>query len=1274
MRVLSALAIVLGLAFTARAAEPVKQTINVLDLIKSGAVEYHVNNKLEIHDEPKDVWSFLPDGTFRASGRGYGYVVTKDSYRDYHLVLEYKWTEKTFGKREDKARDNGILLHAYGPHGAYSDTWMASIECQIIEGGTGDILVLSPKLADGTELTTSLTAEFALDRDKEKIWKKGEPRQLVTKGRINWEHRDVDWADKKGFRGRKDVDSPSGEWNRLEVIAKGDTLQYFVNGILVNEAFDAKPSEGRLCLQTEGAEMIVRRYELHPLGEFKEKWSAIQASGGSNIDVLESRDAAWSPEKSLAAIELDGPYEAQLVACEPFVRDPVEVTWDAEGRFYVADMMDYPLGNPAGGKHLSRIQQLIDDNGDGRMDRAVTFADDMDFVQGLLPYKGGLVATTRTEVLWLKDTDGDGKADVREALIKGFNPKHAQLQVSAPRWGLDNCIYFCNGIDSKEIYPTEALRAEDGNTPAKSSGSQSPSSISHLPTSTVVTRTNFRWDPATNKIEPVSGFGQYGGAFDDWGHHFSCSNRSPVMFAVMPYEAVIRNPHAGIAEGWENIAPYGSDSRIYPLIRSHTTADAHAGTNTAACGLGVYRGDLMPELKNDVFTCDPTGQLVSRYKIEPNGASLKALKQGDHTEFFRSRDEWTRPVSMTYGPDGAIYICDMYRQYIDHARFFPEEFVKTHDMRKGENEGRIWRVVPKGKKANPIKAAPKDIAGQVAWLGHENAWQRETAQRLLLETDAFSNLAFWQAMDSAPLADLFTLHSMTLLDSKAANNSAQRQTKPTGTLSPLMESVYSKLVPFTMASTRLSAAFMRIGNESDGPLFPRLATAHDTLAVFDLLVQAGSYPRPGIEQYQQAALQDFPDDPWIHRAVLSANPRLYEGQMTGSLTQWFLSSPASKSYSKPKYDFVKQIANTTLGNLSEAIGNKQQFTKCLQPLLDTPGQLLWWKPALLQGLAEGLPKSGGKLDFKSLAELIAKPPAEFAEAAKEIAALLAQADVTIADASAPLDQRLAVIPLLAQRPQAQVEPILKSLLAADQPAELQAAAMGVVKKMSVKKLTPLLYALLPTLGPASKREVFASLISANPTEVFAKMERGEIPKGLADAETRWRFLKAGTPELRAIAERVFGKPSEDRAAVIKDYTSALAMKGDGKRGHVIFQSICIACHKVRGEGVEVGPDITDVRTKAPEALLSDILDPNRMCEARWSSYQIDTKDGKILVGLVAAESASGVTLKGPGLNEEIARNNIAKMTSLDRTLMPPGLEAAINKQQMADLLAFLRGE
>lgn len=1091
-------------------AQPVTKKIDLLEVIKSGAVDYHVNPKADFHDAPKDIWKFAADGTFNVSGRGYGYVATKENYRDYHLVLEFKWGAKTWGKREKAAKDNGLLLHAYGPHGAYGDTWMASIEAQIIEGGVGDILVLSPKLADGTVLTTSLSAEYTLDRDKEKIWKAGSPRQTVTGGRINWKGRDEDWADKVGFRGKNDVESPSGEWNRLEVIAKGDTLQYFVNGAMVNEAFDCKPSEGKILLQTEGAEMIVRRYELFPLGEFKEKWSAIQASGGSDIDVVrDGQSAPLSPEESHRRIQLDGAYEAQLVAAEPLVLDPVEVTWDEKGRMFVADMRDYPLGPPnPGDPWLSRIQLLTDENGDGRMDKAVTFTDHMDNVQGLLPYDGGLIATTRSQVLYLKDTDGDNKADVIKPLIKGFNPRHSQLQVSAPRWGPDGCVHFNNGLDAKEIYPADA-----------------PTKVVGVPGS------NFKWNPKTGEISPTGGKGQYGGDFDDYGHHFYCSNRNPLMFTVMPYEAMLRNPHAGITQNYEDIATPGAETRVYPLQITHTTADAHAGTNTACSGLGVYRGSLMPELRNNVFVPDPTGQLVTRYKVEPNGASLKATRVGDRTEFFRSSDEWCRPVNFTTGPDGAIYICDIYRRWIDHARFFPEEFVKNHDMRQGENEGRIWRIVPKGAKPARITTAG----------AHGHSFQPQP-------------------------------------------------------------------------------------EHTDRALFLKIPTITDSKGLAAILTQHG-------------------DDPWMARMIASAASKNM-GRILSQLGESYFAKLADAK--------TETIRSFAAGSLVD--GDAADIAALLSLLQNQPGQLLWWKPALLQGLAR-LPKG-------------------HEDAAKEIAALQSKIDALLADAKAPLDERLAVLPLLATRKWAAVEPVVKNLLTTTQPTELTTASVALLKRFAAGSTAPLIYQLLPKAGPAMKRDLIAILTANGNTalELFKRMDKGEFPTAWVDIETRWRYQR-GKGEMPALAKKLFGEANSDRAKVVTSYLEAAKKHGDAKKGQAVFATICITCHKHGTLGVDVGPPLSDVKVKPPEALLSDILDPNRMFEARWSAYQIDTKDGRVLSGLIQSETPDAVVLAMMGgMKETISRSAIKEMKSLDRTLMPDGLEAAITKEQMSDLIAFLLGK
>jgi putative heme-binding domain-containing protein len=284
-------------------------------------------------------------------------------------------------------------------------------------------------------------------------------------------------------------------------------------------------------------------------------------------------------------------------------------------------------------------------------------------------------------------------------------------------------------------------------------------------------------------------------------------------------------------------------------------------------------------------------------------------------------------------------------------------------------------------------------------------------------------------------------------------------------------------------------------------------------------------------------------------------------------------------------------------------------------------------------------------------------------------------DAAAGDASAPESLRLACLPLLAQRKWEDAQPTLRALLSPGQPPALQSAALALLKRFSIEKTSPMIYELLPTAGPAVRRELVAQLAAGakSALDLFKRMERGEIFPALVDIETRWRWQR-GKGELRDLAVKLFGQPSEDRAGVIASYMDCTKMKGDAQRGQAVFSTLCITCHKHGALGVEVGPPLSDVRVKPPEALLSDILDPNRMFEARWSAYQIDAKDGRMFVGLISSENAESVTITMMGgVKETVPRSAIKEMKSLDRSLMPPGLEGAITKEQMADLLAFLRG-
>jgi hypothetical protein len=225
-------------------------------------------------DDPQRVFSVVDqvDGTpaIRVSGQHWGGLYTKQKFANYRLMAEFRWGLVTWGGRTTAAKDSGILLHCSGRDGnflskTFDGPWMRSYEFQIIEGGVGDLLVLGGYEPDGTVQKYFATASVVNDRDGEPCWDaKGTPKGFEA-GRVNWWGRDPDWADKLGYRGRQDAESPGAEWTHIEVVCAGDTLDYFVNGQRVNQATQLSHQSGQLIFQSEGAEIFFRRIELHPL-------------------------------------------------------------------------------------------------------------------------------------------------------------------------------------------------------------------------------------------------------------------------------------------------------------------------------------------------------------------------------------------------------------------------------------------------------------------------------------------------------------------------------------------------------------------------------------------------------------------------------------------------------------------------------------------------------------------------------------------------------------------------------------------------------------------------------------------------------------------------------------------------------------------------------------------------------------------------------------------------------------------------------------------------
>ncbi|MFN7924519.1 MAG: DUF1080 domain-containing protein [Bryobacteraceae bacterium] len=213
------------------------------------------------YEDPNKVFT-VANGMIRISGQDWGGIATKHAYKNYHLTVEWKWGGKTWGSRSDRARDSGILVHGVGEDGAYNKTWLESIESQVIEGGVGDFIMVGGR--NKPKMSCDVVQGGPGD-EKEFYWKRGGKPMTRESGRFNWWGRDPDWEDRINFRGKKDLDKPVGQWNRQEVICDGGTITNIINGKVANYGYGSDHTQGKIQLQSEGAEIYIRKVQIRPV-------------------------------------------------------------------------------------------------------------------------------------------------------------------------------------------------------------------------------------------------------------------------------------------------------------------------------------------------------------------------------------------------------------------------------------------------------------------------------------------------------------------------------------------------------------------------------------------------------------------------------------------------------------------------------------------------------------------------------------------------------------------------------------------------------------------------------------------------------------------------------------------------------------------------------------------------------------------------------------------------------------------------------------------------
>ncbi len=970
-----------------------------------------------------------------------------------------------------------------------------------------------------------------------------------------------------------------------------------------------------------------------------------------------------SPEQSLAALHLQPGFKAELVAAEPLVLDPIAFDWGADGRLWVVDMFDYPLGRvdpiatnrptrkaqgeeiltpPEGGSYApgGRIKVIEDTDGDGRYDKATVFLDNVNFPTGLLPWRNGVLVAAAPEIFYAEDTDGDGKADKRTTLFTGFTEGNQQHRLNGFDYGLDNWVYGANGDSGGSI--RSALKPEVPGVNLRSH--------------------DFRFRPDTGEFEAVGGGTQYGRHRDDWGNWFGNNNSTWLWHYHIPERYVARNPHLAVKSTKQLLANSPDGGRVFPAIRMRQRFNDHHHSNhvTGANSPTPYRDDLFgPEFATSVFISDSVHNLVHREVLEPDGVSFTSRRAPGETnsEFIASTDLWFRPTMLKTGPDGALYLADMYRLVIEHPEWIPKWVQQRLDLRAGSDQGRIYRVFPEGATLRRVPNLAKlDPAGLVAALDSPNGWQRDTVQRLLVERQAKSAQAGLQVLSveaanaKVRVQALATLDGMGLLTVPSLK-AAFRDPHP---------AVREQAVGL---AERFAETFnFELQEVAGSPQLSSLVNDPDLRVRVQLAFSLGA---PGWNSDHAAfllsrlALSDF-EQRGMQVAVMSSAPRFVE-QMIGQIFS-------------PSADPAPAALVDQLLGLAVAMNKPKAIATAMESIARSPvSRNATWKFSALAGLLDGLERQG-----KTLRQFAAECGPDVQTAAEELEKLLPGARLAaVADATRE-PERLAAIRLLARAPEERAVDLqsLGGLLGVRYSSVVQRAALAALARQSDRATADVLIASWKGQGPALRTEVLSVLLGRVDwcRALLAAVQKGEFPPGQIGTSFQQRLLHHPDRTVQQRAADLFAAAAQDRKELFKQYSEVAKLAGDAGKGMALFRQQCATCHRLRSEGSEVGPDLGALANKDVQTLLVAILDPNQAVEARYTSYTAVARDGREISGIITAETAHSLTLRAPGGREEtLLRSSLAQFSSAGLSLMPEGLERGLSPQEMADLLAAFGG-
>jgi putative membrane-bound dehydrogenase-like protein len=930
------------------------------------------------------------------------------------------------------------------------------------------------------------------------------------------------------------------------------------------------------------------------------------------------------PAAALASLVVPAGFHVELVAAEPLVMDPVAFDWGPDGKLWVAEMLDYPLGLDNQGQPGGKIVYLQDTDGDGRYDRSTEFLADVPFPTGLMAWRDGVLVTAAGELFFARDTDGDGRADERRTLFAGFNPGNQQHRVNGLRWGMDGWCYLANGDSGGKVESRQTGQTVD------------------------ISGRDLRIRPDDGALETVTGITQFGRDRDDWGHWFGSNNSNPGFQFVLEDRYLRRNPH--IAPPAPTAMVVDPAPLLHPLsvtVERFNTPQA-ANHYTSACGGTIYRDDLLgADVAGNYFVCEPSHNLVHRESLTRTGLLFHGQPaDGTDAHFLRSTDNWFRPVMCRPGPDGGLWVADMYRAVLEHPEWIPDDIEAKLDLRAGADRGHIYRVV---RDDVPLRRVPRctDLTAlQLARaLDSSSGTFRDLVQRAILWRNdrqlaaPLATLARGAARPAVRAQALWTLDGLGVLTEEML-------------LTGLSDRVPAVRAQSLEIAQRHLAAMPGLGKTLAAIAGGQNATNQAADVQLQLAYLLGFWSDAQSPAMLGKLLTRHASDPYLTAAALSS---LNRENVAGVLTEVLAAdSPDPHAIGQLLAFAVAVGADTAVaeGLVAAATPRDGKFAP-------------WQFAALAAGLAP-LRQEG-----KPLGETLPE------KAKTKVQGAIAAARATAGDDSQDEAQRIAAVAVLGLGDQRDEDfEVLTTLLEPQQSAAVQLAAIDALARSGDDRAAEVLLAPWASYSPASAARALDVLVSRDAwiAALLDRLADGSVQPNQLDATRRQQLLEHPSPSIRSRAATLLAAGNGDRQKVIEGLAAVLEKTGDPTRGRQVYARRCAACHRLEGQGFAVGADLAAVGNKSPQALLIAILDPNRAIEDRYVNYLAVTDDGRQFSGVLAAETGESLTLRGQeGKEQVLLRKNLETLRRTGKSLMPEGLERDLTADDLADVIAYVAG-